>query len=124
MADNHMDAAPPSGHVFVLMLENRSFDQMLGMSMGTVGTDAATGTPTTIDGPTDQSNEHDGDSYPVGPGAPYVMPVDPPHEFCDVQMQMASIDITDGDCVYSGQYPPITMGGFVDNYALQAAADD
>jgi phospholipase C len=36
-------------HVFVLMLENRSFDHMLGFS-GLTGTDAATGQPTFIDG--------------------------------------------------------------------------
>jgi phospholipase C len=36
-------------HVFVLMLENRSFDHMLGFS-GITGTGAATGQPTTIDG--------------------------------------------------------------------------
>jgi len=36
-------------HVFVLMLENRSFDHMLGFS-GITGTDAETGVPTAIDG--------------------------------------------------------------------------
>lgn len=36
-------------HVFVLMLENRSFDHMLGFS-GITGADAATGQPTSIDG--------------------------------------------------------------------------
>ena len=41
--------APPPEHVFVLMLENRSFDHMLGFS-GITGTDAATGNPTAIDG--------------------------------------------------------------------------
>src|SRR5206468_4103882 len=36
-------------HVFVLMLENRSFDHMLGFS-GLTGNDAVTGTPTAIQG--------------------------------------------------------------------------
>src|SRR5215475_9911281 len=36
-------------HVFVLMLENRSFDHMLGFS-GITGTDAETGQPTRIEG--------------------------------------------------------------------------
>lgn len=36
-------------HVFVLMLENRSFDHMLGFS-GISGIDAATGLQTTLNG--------------------------------------------------------------------------
>jgi phospholipase C len=36
-------------HVFVLMLENRSFDHMLGFS-GITGTDASTGLTTKING--------------------------------------------------------------------------
>ena len=36
-------------HVFVLMLENRSFDHMLGFS-GLTGTDASTGVATKING--------------------------------------------------------------------------
>lgn len=39
----------PIEHVFVLMLENRSFDHMLGFS-GLKGTDAVTGKPTKING--------------------------------------------------------------------------
>jgi hypothetical protein len=36
-------------HIFVLMLENRSFDHMLGFS-GITGTDAFTGRPTSVNG--------------------------------------------------------------------------
>ena len=43
------DSSSPIKHVFVLMLENRSFDHMLGFS-GITGTDAKTGKPTIIDG--------------------------------------------------------------------------
>jgi phospholipase C len=39
-------------HVFVLMLENRSFDHMLGFS-GIAGTDAVSGAPTSINGLTE-----------------------------------------------------------------------
>ena len=95
----------------MLMLENRSFDHMLGMS-------------TPGDGPTDQTNVHDGVEFAVRAGAPFVMPVDPPHEFCDVLQQLASVDVTDDECAYSGSYPPVTLGGFVDAYARQTAADD
>jgi phospholipase C len=92
-------------HVFVLALENRSFDHMLGVSTGAVGRDgqlspgvgldARTGAPTTIDGPTDQTNVHDGATYQVRAGSPYVLPVDPPHEFADVQLQLTSTATVD-----------------------------
>ncbi len=138
MPDGRSGPAGQVRHVFVLVLENRSFDQILGVSTGAldadgrirlgVGTDAKTGAATTVDGPTDQTNVHNGVTFPVRAGAPFVMPVDPPHEFCDIQLQLASIgvtgDPTDDRCDYSGQYPRLTLGGFVDNYANQAAAEN
>jgi phospholipase C len=36
-------------HIFVLMLENRAFDHLLGFS-GISGTDAASGQPTAVNG--------------------------------------------------------------------------
>ncbi|MDH6126344.1 alkaline phosphatase family protein [Kitasatospora sp. GP82] len=134
----HSDGpAEPQGrikHIFVLVLENRSFDHMLGVSTGSVdedggirpgvGIDALTGAPTTVDGPRSQSNSHAGAVFPIRVGAPFVMPVDPPHEFCDVQLQLASTAIAgrphDDRCAYSGEYPPLTVGGFVETYANQA----
>ena len=65
-------------HVFVLMLENRSFDHMLGFS-GITGTDAATGQPRTIDGLTGNETNSFIDSagiehtHKVETGAPDVM---------------------------------------------------
>src|SRR5262249_13208968 len=56
-------------HVFVLMLENRSFDHMLGHS-GIKGTDAETGAPTAIDGLTGaESNSFHGETFVVSTGA-------------------------------------------------------
>jgi len=80
-------------HVFVLVLENRSFDHLLGLATGT-GTDATTGASTSVDGPTDQVNLYGRAVYPVTAGAPFVLPVDPPHEFCDIQLQLASVGLT------------------------------
>jgi len=125
-------------HIFVLVLENRSFDHMLGVSTGTVdedgaihpgvGVDAVTGLPTTVDGPGAQANAWDGQLFQVRAGAPFVMPVDPPHEFCDVKLQLAGTSISgkplDDRCDYSGVYPPLTMAGFVENYANQAVAEE
>ena len=74
--------------VFVLMLENRSFDHMLGYS-GIHGSDAASGQPTQIDGLSgNESNTFNGTSYPVQQPAGFTMPLDPPHEFTDVLEQL------------------------------------
>jgi hypothetical protein len=124
-------------HVFVLVLENRSFDHMLGASTGTVdargtirpgtGADAVTGEPTTVNATVGQVNISNGTAFRVRAGGPFVMPVDPPHEFCDVQAQLAGTGITgnplDDKCDYSGTDPPVTMVGFVDSYARQATVE-
>jgi phospholipase C len=125
-------------HIFVLVLENRSFDHMLGASTGTVnpsggiqpgiGVDAVTGQPTTVNAAVGQTNAHNGTVYGVRPGAPFVMPVDPPHEFCDVQLQLASTPISgqpaDDNCDYSATCPTsLTMAGFVENYYNQATVE-
>jgi phospholipase C len=93
-------------HVFVLMLENRSFDNMLGLS-GIRGIRHAS--------PTD-SNTYRGHTYPVGSGgAPASMTTDPGHEFCDVLEQLCSPVVTHTPWQ---PYPQaITNAGFVANYA-------
>ncbi|MGZ4724083.1 MAG: alkaline phosphatase family protein [Ilumatobacteraceae bacterium] len=129
----------PIKHVFVLVLENRSFDHMLGVSTSRpdpevdwtlgVGVDAVTGDPTTVNGPSaNETNTVDGQVFTLRAGAPFLMPVDPPHEFCDVQLQLASTAINgnpqDDSCDYSGVYPqPLTMAGFVANYRNQAVVE-
>jgi hypothetical protein len=64
-------------HVFVLMLENRSLDHMLGFS-GITGTDAVSGQATKIQGLV--GNESNG-GFQVSQPADWTMPVDPCHEF-------------------------------------------
>ncbi|NWJ42343.1 MAG: hypothetical protein HXX12_15390 [Geothrix sp.] len=129
----------PVKHIFVLVLENRSFDHMLGISTARpdvevgwtlgVGIDAVTGLVTTVNGPSSlETNIHNGQTFWIQAGAPFWLPVDPPHEFCDVQLQLASTTIqgkpNDDKCDYSGVYPsPLTLAGFVDNYANQANAE-
>ena len=101
-------------HVFVLMLENRSFDHMLGFS-GITGIDAATGQATSIDGLNgSESNSYNGVTYPVLRGAPDRAPHDPPHGFPGVLEQLCG----EGAAYVSGQpYPPINNSGFVSAYA-------
>src|SRR5215472_13027269 len=75
-------------HVFVLMLENRSLDHMLGFS-GITGKDAATGQPTAVNGLTGkESNTDKGKTFTVSQPADWTMPLDPGHEFTDVLVQL------------------------------------
>lgn len=101
-------------HLFVLMLENRSFDHMLGFS-GITGADARTGAPTAIDGLTgDEANSYGGVSYKVTRGAPDVAAFDPGHGIGAVVEQLCG----EGVKFRPGQpYPAINNSGFVANYA-------
>ena len=103
---------PAIEHIFVLLLENRSFDHMLGFA-GIRGTDASTGGTTVIDGLSGhESNTVDGVTYSVVRGADYAMPADPGHEFPDVLDQLTSARKN------TTQYPPINNGGFAHSYAV------
>ncbi|WP_295638619.1 alkaline phosphatase family protein [Novosphingobium sp.] len=93
-------------HVFVLMLENRSFDHMLGHS-GLFGIDVAT--------PSQANLGPDGAPIAFHPGAADPMPTDPRHEFPDVVEQLCG-----KGAIYpsgGGAYPPIHNAGFAANYA-------
>lgn len=94
----------PIQHLFVLMLENRSFDHLFGCS-GIPGIVAATAQHT---------NAYNGAVYAFGGGAPDPMPTDPGHEFTDVVEQLCGTGVK----LAPGQaYPPIDNSGFVANYA-------
>ena len=92
-------------HVFVLMLENHSFDNVLGLS-GIPGITHASQT---------DSNSYGGQTYSVGSaGAPASMPTDPGHEFLDVLEQLCFPVATHTPWQ---PYPQaITNAGFVANY--------
>jgi len=100
-------------HVFVLMLENRSFDHMLGFS-GLTGTDASTGLPTRINGLSGvESNTFNDRVFAVSQGALDRMPTDPGHEFSNVLLQLCGQGAS-----YSpgGAYPAINNSGYVASY--------
>ncbi|MGD1031697.1 MAG: alkaline phosphatase family protein [Opitutaceae bacterium] len=94
----------------VLMLENRSFDHLLGFQgMQGVEVDGLTGAQGNLQNPADPNSPRIG----VSRATAYSMPFDPNHEFLDVQEQL-----------YAPGAPPagaITMGGFVAS-ALAAAS--
>lgn len=105
-------ASSPIKHIFVVMLENRSFDHMLGLS-NIQGNDAITSLPTAIDGlnATNNSNSDANDHiFQTYAPASWAMPFDPPHEFNDVQEQL---------CGLGGSYSAIKQknGGFVTRYS-------
>src|ERR1051326_4271668 len=94
----------PLRHIFVLMLENRSFDHMLGFS-GLSGTDAETGAPTKVVGLSgSEFNLHAGPRVGVSEGADFRMPIDPGHEFAEVLQQLCGTGVA---YRRGGAYPPI-----------------
>src|SRR5215467_590036 len=106
-------------HIFVLMLENRAFDHMLGFSIIN-GRDAETGESTRVNGLTgSESNVFNGSTYTVSEGADLVMPADPGHEFTNVLEQLCG-----GMASYppAGAYPAIDKSGFVASYAASGGS--
>ncbi len=96
----------PIKHVFVLMLENHSFDNMFAMSS----------IPDIIAATTDDSNAYEGNAYNVQSGAPASLTVGPGHEFSDVLEQLCGSGATYPS---GGPYPALNNSGFAANYAVQ-----
>ncbi|MEA3066048.1 MAG: phospholipase, partial [Sphingomonadales bacterium] len=92
----------PVTHVFVVMLENHSFDNMFAMS-GIQGITAAT---------TSDFNVYGGQTFHVQPSAPLSLGSDPGHEFLDVVEQLGGPDAPPYP-----PYPAIDNSGFAANYA-------
>ncbi|WP_321964233.1 alkaline phosphatase family protein [Paraburkholderia sp. J7] len=91
---------PKINRIFVLMLENRSFDSVFGFSelTGTLpdGTPAkANGLPV---GPI-LNSDRKGKSYSFGKGAPFFLGFDPGHEFTDVCVQLCGLSVATADDV-------------------------
>jgi phospholipase C len=107
------DTGPASRitNVFVLMLENHSFDNIFAMS-GIPGITAAT---------PDCCNSYPAPGqagstkYCVTDDARPFMATDPGHEFDDVLQQLCGAEIA--NCYAGGKYPPIDMSGFASSYA-------
>ena len=119
-------------HVFVLMMENRSFDHVFGYS-GITGRDATTGAPTEVEGLVhrDRGNVDPvtGAVIATSPTAAFVDPTDVEHEFLDVLTQLCGPDaVPVSGRLPGGAYPPITSEGFVadyvERYGTQSAQRD
>ncbi|MGD0913368.1 MAG: alkaline phosphatase family protein [Terracidiphilus sp.] len=94
-------------NIFVLMLENHSFDNILAFS-GIPGIAAATRANS-------NSYSSNGQSLTVNvtSPAPVSMPTDPGHEFLDVVEQLCG----QGGQYVAGSYPAVNNSGFAANYA-------
>jgi phospholipase C len=100
---NNANTRAMINNVFVLMLENRSFDHMLGFS-GITGINGLTG---------NEKNFYKNTDYTVRSPADWSMPIDPGHEFIDTLYQLCG-----ADAIYrsGGKYPPINNSGYVWDY--------
>ena len=108
-------------NIFVLLLENRSFDHMLGFS-GITGTDAVTGGATNVEGLSgEERNSHRGAWHYVRSPFQEPIPVDPAHEFLDVLEQLCGTQ-----AVYAPgkNYPRVKNSGFVSDYAHSHTKDE
>lgn len=108
-------------HIFVLMMENRAFDHVLGFSPIT-GTDAVAGKATQVEGVPASGGLNDdanGLPYQTASPAPFIMPKDPDHEFDAVQLQLLGT----ADSTANYKNTKITNSGFVLSYANGAAGN-
>ena len=106
----------PIKHVFVLMLENRSFDHVLGFSEIT-GKDIESGNVRPIRGAAG-SNDFQGNPVPPSTGADFKLrppDVDPGHEFANTLVALCGSGATYP--TGGGPYPPVDNSGFIANYA-------
>jgi phospholipase C len=119
--------------MFVLMLENRSYDNVFGWS-DLHGTTPA-GVPTQADGllgkPTFYNTDSLGCSYAIGQGAPFSLSFDPGHEFTDTLVQLCGPDsgkpyigavATDGANLPGGVYPSVATTADAFGFARDLAA--
>jgi phospholipase C len=98
-------------NVFVLMLENHSFDNIFAMS-GINGITKAT---------VHDCNSYGDKKYCVQDGAPWFMTTDPGHEFKDVLEQLCGAEEA---CKYrGGAYPTVNNSGFARSYATSLSEE-
>lgn len=108
-------------NVFVLLLENRSFDHMLGFS-GITGADAETRNQTKVVGLSgNEWNSHRSTRYHVQSPFHEPIPFDPAHEFPDVLEQLCGTQV---DYPPGKNYPRINNSGFVSDYIHSHAKDE
>ena len=115
---------PKIQHIFVLYLENRSFDHMFGFSGIKGGVDPSGHTTTFNDGfipnaVTNNINPYDNTAVPTSSPAEFYLrgkDLDPGHEFNPTLTALCGKRAQQYDPA-TGTYPPIDNSGFVLNYS-------
>ncbi|MDR6412252.1 UNVERIFIED_ORG: phospholipase C [Burkholderia sp. 1595] len=112
-------------HVFVLMLENRSFDSVFGFS-GLSGT-LPGGGATRADGLPEHSIVNFGRAgtrYELTRGSPFALGFDPGHEFTDAAVQLCGLPVASADTVRHDAlllgvagYPPLATASSATGFA-------
>lgn len=102
---------PDIKNIFVLMLENHSFDNIFAMS-GIQDINVAT---------VQDWNSYQGEKYLVQDGAPWCMTTDPGHEFKDVLEQLCGAEAAGK--YKGGAYPCVNNSGFASSYATSLTED-
>ncbi|MEO8150900.1 MAG: alkaline phosphatase family protein [Bacteroidia bacterium] len=114
------EALPKIEHVFVLMLENRSYDHVFGFSNIT-GLDSITGEPKTangVDALIHSNIDPNGTEVFVNTPADYSLrdiDIDPGHNFGRTLTELCGMDAQYPDPV-TGDYPEINNSGFIKTY--------
>ena len=103
------DTQPDIKNVFVLMLENHSFDNIFAMS----------GIPDINVATVQDWNSYQGEKYSVRDGAPPSMTTDPGHEFEDVLEQLCGAEAAGK--YKGGAYPCVKTSGFASSYATSVS---
>lgn len=107
-ASSFDDADEEITHIFVLMLENHSFDNIFGLSR-------ISGIMTKAPGATNTYPA--GTTVPVAKPALPIMPTDPAHEFADIMEQLCG-SAAQKQWVNGTPYPQVDNSGFLSNYAV------
>lgn len=102
-------------NVFMLMLENHSFDHLFGYS------GYNTGNVHKLSG--NESNTYGGSTYGVSEPAVDPMPLGPGHEFMNTLVQLCGAGTTN-PFPSGGSYPTIKNSGFVADYAAEGAGSN
>ena len=104
-------------HLFVLMLENRSYDHLLGFSHIT-GADAQTGLSARAEGLTGaESNVYESQTFPVTQTAADRMQSGPDHQFNDVLIQLCGPTF-DNKELNGSPYPQVNATGYAAAYGI------
>jgi phospholipase C len=110
-------------HVFVCMLENRSYDHFLGLAH-IDGTDAHSGAPTTANGLSGgETQTYESESFTVTDGAEDRIENAPPHNFNDFMVALCGAD-RNNFSPNGAAYPAVNGSGYAAAYGIVSPRGD